>query len=198
MMAWERAVLAALLAGGVGFLALGSPRTLGVERSIPPGVRLAGTVLALLAGGLYVLTGGAVAVVTAWASVLAAMADIVDRVIPHRWVLLLALTGVVRMGMGSLVWLPTMVLAAALGAFFLVVYIVLRGGIGLGDVKLATAMGIGLGWPIGLDAVVYGLLAGGLWGALLLVLRRARARDSIAFGPFLALGVLIALLVRPG
>ncbi len=198
MMLWAEAVLGALVAGGLGFVVLGNPRALGVEPPIPTRIRRAGTALALLAGGLYILVGGPVAAVEAWAAVMAAMADIVDRVIPHRWVLLLALGGVFRMATGSLGWLPTILLAAAMGTFFLVVYMLLRGGIGFGDVKLGTAMGLGLGWPLGLDAVVYGLLAGGVFGALLLVLRRARARDSMALGPFLALGVLIALLVRPG
>lgn len=191
-------VVAALLGAGLGFAILSQARWLGVERPIPKWVQLSGAGLACAAGAWFYATGGPAAALAAFAALMGALADAVDRVIPHRWVGLLAAVGLVRMATGALPWLPDLVLAAAMGAFFLVLYILLHGGIGLGDVKLAAAMGLGLGWPVGLDALIYGLLAGGLFGAGLLTFRRAKARDSMAFGPFLAFGVLLALLIHPG
>ncbi|MGC8487873.1 MAG: prepilin peptidase [Clostridia bacterium] len=190
-------LLVAFIAGGLALLVLSRPAVLGVDKVVPPRIRAVGAGLALLTGGVLFLHGGLLACVAGWAALMGAAADVVDRVIPHRWVGLLGLVGLVRMAAGAAPWLPGLILAAVVGAFFLVLYILLHGGIGLGDVKLAAAMGLGLGWPLGLDALIYGLLAGGVWGAALLVSRRAGARDTIAFGPFLALGVLVALVVHP-
>ena len=191
-------VAAAVLAAALAAAILSEPRWLGAGRPVPLWLRAAGVGLAAAAGAGLFGGGDVLAGVAAFAALMGAVADGVDRVIPHRWVALLAAAGIGRMAAGSLAWLPAVVLGAAFGAFFLVLYILLRGGLGLGDVKLAMAMGIGLGWPLGLDAMVYGLVAGGLVGAGLLALGKARARDSIAFGPFLAFGVLVALLVHPG
>lgn len=65
-----------------------------------------------------------------------------------------------------------------------------------GTVTLLAAAALSAGQP-GRPAVIAGaftgLLAAGIYGICLLVLRRAGLRDMIAFGPFLALGALIAI-----
>jgi leader peptidase (prepilin peptidase)/N-methyltransferase len=74
-------------------------------------------------------------------------------------------------------------------------------GMGMGDVKLAGFIGIGLGY-LGWGHVALGLFAaflgGGVIATLLLVLRLRSRKDHIPFGPWLALGALVALLAgRP-
>jgi leader peptidase (prepilin peptidase)/N-methyltransferase len=74
-------------------------------------------------------------------------------------------------------------------------------GMGMGDVKLAAFIGIGLGY-LGWGYVALGMFAaflgGGVIAALLLALRLRTRKDHIPFGPWLALGALVALLVgRP-
>lgn len=72
-----------------------------------------------------------------------------------------------------------------------------RGGLGLGDVKLAALLGLLLGWW-GWGAVLGGVLAGALVGGVtagvLLLTRRARLDTALAYGPALALGALLGLL----
>ncbi len=89
---------------------------------------------------------------------------------------------------------PAVVAAAGAGAFFLLIALVSRGGMGGGDIKLAAMMGAFLGWP----GIAVGLLVGFLVGAAAgLVLRAARKRsrkDPIPFGPALAVGGVVALL----
>lgn len=65
-------------------------------------------------------------------------------------------------------------------------------GMGGGDVKLAAFIGIFLGWFV-LIALFFSFLLGGLVGLLLVVLKKKDSKDLISFGPFLALGSLIAL-----
>ena len=70
-----------------------------------------------------------------------------------------------------------------------------RGGIGMGDAKLGFLMGAGLGWSV-LSALVWASLAIFVVAAAVLVRRGMGARkEALPFGPFLALGSIIALFL---
>lgn len=69
-------------------------------------------------------------------------------------------------------------------------------GLGLGDVKLGTALGMGLGLSDGLLATALAFVFGGLYGAWLLATRRAKLGTPVRFGPFIAAGTLAAVLAR--
>jgi leader peptidase (prepilin peptidase) / N-methyltransferase len=85
--------------------------------------------------------------------------------------------------------------AAAVGTALLVLHAISRGrGIGLGDVKLGTALGMALGLSAGLTAIALAFVFGGAYGAWLLATRRARRGTSIRFGPFIAAGTFATLL----
>jgi prepilin signal peptidase PulO-like enzyme (type II secretory pathway) len=78
-------------------------------------------------------------------------------------------------------------------AAFLVLALVLRGGFGIGDAKLAGMLGFLLGAAV-VPALLIGTVTGGVVGAL--VLARSRVRGAtIAYGPYLAFGAAIAILV---
>ena len=75
---------------------------------------------------------------------------------------------------------------------FGVIFFVTRGkGIGLGDVKLAGALGLLFGWPDALLLFVFASFVGALAGLLLLIFRHGTMKDTIPFGPFLALGAFL-------
>ncbi|WP_446665235.1 prepilin peptidase [Flexivirga sp. B27] len=87
----------------------------------------------------------------------------------------------------------------ALGAAYLILLLVSRGGagLGLGDVKLAVGLGVLLGWfswSSVLGGTLAGFILGGLWAAGLLISRRATRETYIAFGPFMIGGSVLALL----
>ncbi len=67
-------------------------------------------------------------------------------------------------------------------------------GMGGGDIKLAGMMGAFLGWKVVLVAVYVAVLVGGVGGVLLLLLGLKRLGQHLAFGPFLALGGIVAAL----
>jgi len=77
---------------------------------------------------------------------------------------------------------------------FLIVYVVSRGGMGEGDVKLAAFAGLVTGWPNIIAAVIMSWVMGGLVAVLLLALRRKGRREAVAFGPFLAIATFIIFL----
>jgi leader peptidase (prepilin peptidase)/N-methyltransferase len=89
--------------------------------------------------------------------------------------------------------------AFAVGGTLLALHLLTGGrGLGLGDVKLGTAIGIGLGAAAGTIALGAAFVAGGAYAAWLLATGRARRGDAIRFGPFLAVGTLAATLLAPG
>ncbi len=72
-----------------------------------------------------------------------------------------------------------------------------RGDLGGGDVGLGGLLGLYLGW-LSYEAVLVGLFAsflvGGFFAVALLVTRKANRNTHFAFGPFLIVGTLIAVL----
>jgi leader peptidase (prepilin peptidase) / N-methyltransferase len=69
---------------------------------------------------------------------------------------------------------------------------------GLGDVKFSALMGMMLGFPAILTAVLSGVILAGVVAVALVALRVRSMKDSIAYGPFLAMGALLALYRLPG
>ncbi|MEN6391752.1 MAG: prepilin peptidase [Syntrophomonas sp.] len=79
-------------------------------------------------------------------------------------------------------------------AFFLIVAIASKGGMGGGDIKLAGVIGAFLGWQGALVTFVLASVLGGLAAGCLLVRGKADRKTAIRFGPYLAMGAFIALI----
>jgi len=79
------------------------------------------------------------------------------------------------------------------GGTMLVIVLLSFGGMGAGDMKMAALMGFYLGWPGVAVALFASFCIGALVGLMLIILRIKGRKDAIPFGPFLALGSLIAL-----
>ena len=87
-----------------------------------------------------------------------------------------------------------LIAGAAAGGFFLLAALAYPRGMGLGDVKLATVMGLYLGRAVA-PAVLLALVTGVLVGAVIIArVGAARGRRvQVPFGPFLALGSVVAV-----
>jgi leader peptidase (prepilin peptidase)/N-methyltransferase len=86
---------------------------------------------------------------------------------------------------------------AGAGGFLLAAAMIRPDGMGLGDVKLAAVLGVYLGTRV-LAAMLVAFAAGSLAGVILLVRHGWGARrQTIPFGPFLALGALLAIAPQP-
>ncbi|OGN96392.1 MAG: hypothetical protein A2Z77_09580 [Chloroflexi bacterium RBG_13_51_36] len=77
---------------------------------------------------------------------------------------------------------------------FLLIALVSRGGMGWGDVKLAALIGLATGFPLVLVAVIMAAIAGGIVAVALVTAKRRQRRETIPFGPFLALAAMVTLL----
>ena len=88
---------------------------------------------------------------------------------------------------------------AALGgaagfAIFLLIAMVSRGGMGWGDVKLAALMGLAIGFPLVFVAIIMAAILGGIVAVALMIAKKRTRRQTIPFGPFLALAAMVTLL----
>lgn len=80
----------------------------------------------------------------------------------------------------------------------LAIFLVARGSVGGGDVKLAGLIGLTAGFPLVVPALVLAGLAGGLAGLILLGLKGKGLGDSVPFAPCLVLGAAFGLFLGTG
>ncbi len=80
------------------------------------------------------------------------------------------------------------------GGLFLIAYILSKGAIGGGDVKLIAVMGLYLGYEWILGTLLYSLIASALVGGMLVVCKKRDKQDTIPFAPFLLVGTIGTLL----
>jgi leader peptidase (prepilin peptidase)/N-methyltransferase len=124
-----------------------------------------------------------------------ALIDLDHRIIPNKLMLL----GAVAAPALVLLTRPDdlvehVVAGAAAGGFFLLAVLAYPRGMGMGDVKLAAVLGLFLGRAVG-PAVFVALISGTLVGAAVIARKGAREgrKTAVPFGPFLALGAVVAL-----
>lgn len=81
----------------------------------------------------------------------------------------------------------------AVSGLFLIIYLITKGkGIGGGDIKLMAAAGLLLGWKHILLALAVGSVAGAVIHIMLMKLKNKNR--VLAFGPYLAAGIFIAMV----
>ena len=139
----------------------------------------------------------------AWTLLVLGVIDAETRRIPNRLTYPLTPALLVLVAGGALLEnnpggaLGALIAGLAVGGCLLLLALGVRGGMGMGDVKLGAFIGVGLG-VLGAGAVIVGVLAGfflgGIVGLVLLVTRVRSRKDMIPFGPYLAAGAVVGLL----
>lgn len=170
--------------------------------------RFFATVCALVCAALAVSTGPrpelAVWLPAAPVGLLLAAVDTKAQRLPDVLTLPLAGTTAVLLGLAALAprpggqWTGALLGGAALAGGYFILFLLNPRGMGFGDVKLAAALGLALGW-YGWDILFAGtfltFLLAAAYGLALLLTRRARWQTSMPFGPFMLLGALAGVLL---
>jgi leader peptidase (prepilin peptidase)/N-methyltransferase len=78
--------------------------------------------------------------------------------------------------------------------FFLIVYLINPRGMGMGDIKLVALIGLVMGIPQSIAAILIGVIIGGAVAIIILALKMKGRKDVIAYGTFLAMGPVLMLL----
>lgn len=81
--------------------------------------------------------------------------------------------------------------------FFWLIAWISRGAMGAGDVKLACFIGLVVGFPNVITALLFGILAGGVAAFILIILRIKTLKSYIPYGPFLVFGGVLVAFFGP-
>lgn len=167
--------------------------------SISPRYPLVEAATALLCAAAVLAHTGVASIALSVALILvlvpAALIDLEHRIIPNTLTVVGAL---LALGLGTALdpsGEPGRLIAGlAAGGFLLAAALAYPGGMGMGDVKLAGVMGLFLGAAVA-PALLIALLSGVLVGAAIVARKGATVgrRTKVPFGPFLALGGILAV-----
>lgn len=114
-----------------------------------------------------------------------------------------ACAGVLSISSGSLQPLLTsLTCGAACAGGMLLLALVSKGGMGMGDIKLAGVIGLVLGlvaWTTAVAAIVWAFVLGSAVALLLIVMGKAQRGTAVPFGPMLIAGpwVVLATGINP-
>jgi leader peptidase (prepilin peptidase)/N-methyltransferase len=125
----------------------------------------------------------------------AALIDLEHRIIPNRITGLGALAALaIGLALDPSGEPERLIAGAAAGGLLLLAALAYPRGMGMGDVKLAAVMGLFLGAAVA-PALLIALLTGVLLGLVVIARKGINAgrKTAVPFGPFLALGALIAV-----
>jgi leader peptidase (prepilin peptidase) / N-methyltransferase len=123
------------------------------------------------------------------------LTDLERRIIPNRILLAGAVAGLAIAAVTDPSGLPERgIAAAAAGGLLFLIALAYPRGMGMGDVKLAAVMGLFLGSAVSV-ALAVAVIAGSVVGIGVMAHKGSSARkQAVPFGPFLALGGVVALL----
>jgi leader peptidase (prepilin peptidase)/N-methyltransferase len=65
---------------------------------------------------------------------------------------------------------------------------------GEGDIKMAGLIGLAVGYPLVFISILLSIILGGVVAMILILFKLKGRKQSIAFGPFLAIGAMATLL----
>ena len=122
--------------------------------------------------------------------------DYKTMLIPNKYILFLAMTGVL-----SIPFFPEITLLQRLLGMIcisvpmLLITLLIPGGFGGGDIKLMAAAGLFLGFTGTVKAFVIAVLFGGVYAIWLMLAKKADRKAAFAFGPFLCLGMIFSIFL---
>ncbi len=127
-----------------------------------------------------------------------AAADLNKGIVPDFIVILIAVLGIVKFLLTEQISvnsaLPYLIGAICVSVPMLLLSLILKGAFGGGDIKLAAAAGLFLGWKFTLSGMVIGLFASGLYGIYLIIRKKAGPKSKLRIAPFLSYGLAAAAL----
>jgi leader peptidase (prepilin peptidase)/N-methyltransferase len=124
-----------------------------------------------------------------------ALIDLETRLLPDRITLPAAIVAlVIGTALDPSGELERVIAGVAAGGFLFIAWFAYPGGMGFGDVKLAAVLGLFLGRAVG-PAMLVALVAGVVVGVAIMqrVGVEAGRKTKVPFGPFLALGGVVAI-----
>lgn len=126
--------------------------------------------------------------------------DIDKQIIPNGLVLIILIGSIINIFTKNFVYHRHIDLLNHIGGLlisgliFLSIFIISKGGIGGGDIKLIGTLGFILGIPHVFLNIFLAFILGGIISIFLLAFGFKKRKDPIPFGPFIILGCIVTIL----
>ena len=115
------------------------------------------------------------------------------QTIPLGFDIFIFILGLVRLITDISNWSQYVIGLFAVSGFLLLLWLITKGrGIGDGDIKLMAATGLLLGWQLNIVAFLLGCIIGSVVHLVIMAVKKAGR--VLAFGPYLSMGVYIAMI----
>ena len=145
----------------------------------------------------------ALAMILLWAMGVLTITDYKKKVVPNiillimlgLWALIISSSLFINMDIYMQMLIRYAIGGAIGGGMFLFSYLITKGQMGAGDVKLAFLIGLYLGSARILIVTLMGTVLCFVFSIIMVLLKRIGLKDSIPMVPFLAIGVWIILLI---
>lgn len=131
--------------------------------------------------------------------------DFKERIIPNEFLLYLLYLRILLIFAEVIVYrnagyVKEIVLSPILGllvggGIFFVCYLISRNGVGAGDVKLFAIVGLYVGTGVLFPIMILSAMFCAIFGIVMVILRKMKIKDELPFGPFAAVGTILALLL---
>ena len=123
--------------------------------------------------------------------------DFRQKIILDEVLVLLLFAGLAYAWIRGDVWQQSFCGALAGSILLGLVYVISKGGMGLGDVKFAGVLGIWTGFPGIVVNLYLAFIIGGAVALLLCALHKADMKSRIPFGPCLSAGAVLSFFFHP-
>ena len=149
--------------------------------------------------GLYYLPGIPLVLAFLFVACLVAITfiDFDHQIIMDEFLIILLVGGLLYVGLYTKDYWDALYGVLFSGGLMLLIYLVSRGGMGEGDVKLSFVLGLWLGLQHSMLCLLLAFIMGGVIGVILLATGLKSRKDPIPFGPYLCIGAYLSLLFGP-
>ena len=133
----------------------------------------------------------------------AACNDYREHRIPNIFPLIIAVTGIVCLITGYLVSqqgaqayiVSSLFATAAVALAMIIIYMLTKHGIGMGDIKLLCALALLGGVYLICGTVFFAMIVCSLTAIILLITKKKTIKEGIPFGPFIYFGFIVSIIL---
>ncbi len=120
--------------------------------------------------------------------------DVKQKKLTVMYILMFGVGGIFLHLMAPVCSIYSILWGMLLGLALILVSLVTRGSVGVGDGILLAVTGVYLGGSKNLELFMMGLLLAALWSLGLLVVKKKKGKEEIAFVPFLLISYFLMIL----
>ena len=133
-----------------------------------------------------------------WGMGVLTVTDYKKKIVPNKillWTVITAESLIISVDLTLAMLTQSAIGGAVGGGMFLLSFLITKGQMGAGDVKLAFLLGLYLGAPRVLMAALIGTVLCFLFSITMVLLKKMKLKDTVPMVPFLTIGIWIILLI---